>query len=193
MAKSGAILAIDQGTTSSRAIVFGADVGALGSEQREFAQHYPASGWVEHDPEDIWRTSVETARQALAAAKLEARDIAAIGITNQRETCLLWDKRSGKPIHRAIVWQDRRTAELCRSLKEAGHEPAITAKTGLLLDPYYSATKIAWLLDNVEGARALARAGHLAFGTIDSFLIWQLTGGRVHATDATNEIGRAHV
>jgi len=183
---SGAVLAIDQGTTSSRAIVFGADLSLLGLAQREFAQHYPASGWVEHDPDDIWRTTVETARQALAASKLGANGLAAIGITNQRETCVVWDRRTGKPIHRAIVWQDRRTAEACRALKRAGHEPAITAKTGLLLDPYFSATKIAWLLDNVEGARALARAGHLAFGTIDSFLIWHLTGGRVHATDATN-------
>jgi len=186
MAKPGAILAIDQGTTSSRAIVFGDDLSALGSGQREFAQHYPASGWVEHDPEDIWRTTVETARQAIAAARLAAADIAAIGITNQRETCLIWDRRSGQPIHRAIVWQDRRTADMCRALKEAGHEPAITAKTGLLLDPYFSATKIAWLLDRVEGARALAEAGHLAFGTVDTFLLWRLTGGRVHATDATN-------
>ncbi len=141
---------------------------------------------MEHDPEDIWRTTVETARQALAAAKLGASDIAAIGITNQRETCVVWDRRTGRPIHRAIVWQDRRTAEACRSLKRAGHEPLVTAKTGLLLDPYFSATKIAWLLDHVEGARALAKAGHLAFGTIDSFLIWRLTGGKVHATDATN-------
>jgi glycerol kinase len=186
MAKPGTVLAIDQGTTSSRAIVFGADLALLGLAQREFAQHYPASGWVEHDPEDIWRTTVETVRQALAAAKLGAGDIAAIGITNQRETCVIWDRRTGRPIHRAIVWQDRRTAEACRSLKRAGHEPAIAAKTGLLLDPYFSATKIAWLLDHVEGARALARAGHLAFGTIDSFLIWRLTGGKVHATDATN-------
>ena len=186
MAKPGTVLAIDQGTTSSRAIVFGADLGVLGLAQREFAQHYPASGWVEHDPEDIWRTTVETARQALAAAKLGASDIAAIGITNQRETCVVWDRRTGQPIHRAIVWQDRRTAEACRTLKRAGHEPTVTAKTGLLLDPYFSATKIAWLLDHVEGARALAKAGHLAFGTIDSFLIWRLTGGKVHATDATN-------
>ncbi len=186
MAKPGAILAIDQGTTSSRAIVFAADLSALGSGQREFAQHYPASGWVEHDPEDIWRTTVETARQALAAAKLAADDIAAIGITNQRETCVIWDRRSGQPMHRAIVWQDRRTADMCRTLKRAGHEPTITAKTGLLLDPYFSATKIAWLLDNVTGARALANAGHLAFGTVDTFLLWRLTGGRVHATDATN-------
>jgi glycerol kinase len=154
--------------------------------QREFAQHYPASGWVEHDPEDIWRTTVETARQALSAAGLGASDVAAVGITNQRETCVLWDRRTSKPIHRAIVWQDRRTAEMCRELKGAGHEPIIGAKTGLLLDPYFSATKIAWLLDHVEGARALARAGHLAFGTIDTFLLWRLTGGRAHVTDATN-------
>jgi glycerol kinase len=186
MAKSGAVLAIDQGTTSSRAVVFGADLSLLALAQREFAQYYPASGWVEHDPDDIWHTTVETARQALAAANLAASDVAAIGITNQRETCVIWDRRTGKPIHRAIVWQDRRTAEACRSLRRAGHEPTITAKTGLLLDPYFSATKIGWLLDHVEGARALARAGHLAFGTIDSYLIWQLTGGRVHATDATN-------
>src|SRR5262245_47194340 len=186
MATSGAVLAIDQGTTSSRAIVFDAELSLLGLAQREFAQHYPASGWVEHDPDDIWRTTVETARQALEATTLAAGDIAAIGITNQRETCLIWDRRTGKPIHRAIVWQDRRTAQACRTLQREGHEPDITAKTGLLLDPYVSATKIAWLLDNVEGARALAKAGHLAFGTIDSFLIWHLTGGRVHATDATN-------
>ena len=180
------ILALDQGTTSSRAIVFGPDLAILGLAQREFAQHYPASGWVEHDPEDIWRTTVETARQALAAAKLGAGEVAALGITNQRETCVLWDRRTGKPIHRAIVWQDRRTAEHCRRLKDSGAEPAVTAKTGLLLDPYFSATKIAWLLDHVEGARALAEAGHLAFGTIDTFLLWRLTGGKVHATDATN-------
>jgi glycerol kinase len=186
MGNSGSILAIDQGTTSSRAIVFGADLRILGLAQREFAQHFPADGWVEHDPEDIWRTTVETARQALAAVGLPASGIAAIGITNQRETCVLWDRRTGRPIHNAIVWQDRRTADACRQLKAAGHEPTVTAKTGLLLDPYFSATKIAWLLDHVDGARALAQAGHLAFGTIDSFLLWRLTGGRVHATDATN-------
>jgi glycerol kinase len=186
MAKPGTVLAIDQGTTSSRAIVFGVDLAVLGLAQREFAQHYPASGRVEHDPEDIWRTTMETARQALSAAGLMAGDIAGIGITNQRETCVVWDRRTGRPIHRAIVWQDRRTADACRNLKRAGHEPAITAKTGLLLDPYFSATKIAWLLDHVDGARALANAGHLAFGTVDSFLIWRLTGGKVHATDATN-------
>jgi glycerol kinase len=186
MSKSGSVLALDQGTTSSRAIVFAADLAIRGLAQREFAQFYPASGWVEHDPEDIWRTTVETARQAIAGAGVAARDIAAVGITNQRETCLVWDRRTGKPIHRALVWQDRRTADMCRTMKEAGHEPMVTAKTGLLLDPYFSATKIAWLLDHVDGARALAEAGHLAFGTVDSFLIWRLTGGRVHATDATN-------
>ena len=186
MAKPGAVLAIDQGTTSSRAIVFGADLTLLGLAQREFAQHYPASGWVEHDPDDIWRTTLETARQAIATSGLAPTDIAAVGITNQRETCLLWDRRTSKPIHRAIVWQDRRTADVCRRLKDEGHEPTVTAKTGLLIDPYFSATKIAWVLDHVEGARRLADAGHLAFGTVDAFLIWQLTGGRVHATDATN-------
>jgi glycerol kinase len=186
MSKSGSVLALDQGTTSSRAIVFAADLAIRGLAQREFAQFYPASGWVEHDPEDIWRTTVETARQAIAGAGAAARDIAAVGITNQRETCLIWDRRTAKPIHRALVWQDRRTADMCRTMKEAGHEPMVTAKTGLLLDPYFSATKIAWLLDHMDGARALAEAGHLAFGTVDSFLIWRLTGGRVHATDATN-------
>src|SRR5258705_11452571 len=186
MATPAAILALDQGTTSSRALVFGSDLSILGAAQREFAQHYPASGWVEHDAEDIWRTTVETARQALAGAALTASEIAGIGITNQRETCLLWDRRTSEPIHRAIVCQDRRTAEICGTLRRQGHEPAITARTGLLLDPYFSATKIAWLLDHLEGARALAEAGHLAFGTIDSFLLWRLTGGRVHATDATN-------
>ncbi|NJO35271.1 MAG: glycerol kinase [Rhodospirillales bacterium] len=186
MSKSGSILALDQGTTSSRAIVFDADLAIRGLAQREFAQFYPSSGWVEHDPEDIWRTTVETARQAIAASGVSARDIAAVGITNQRETCLVWDRRTGKPIHRAIVWQDRRTADVCQKLKDEGCEPGVTAKTGLLLDPYFSATKIAWLLDNVSGARAAAETGQLAFGTIDSFLIWRLTGGKVHATDATN-------
>jgi glycerol kinase len=183
---SGHVLALDQGTTSSRAIVFAADLSIKGLAQREFAQHYPASGWVEHDPDDIWRTTVETSRQAIAASGLAPSSIAAVGITNQRETCLLWDRRTSKPIHRAIVWQDRRTADLCRRLKDEGHEPMVTARTGLLLDPYFSATKIAWLLDHVEGARQLAEAGHLAFGTVDTFLVWNLTGGRVHATDATN-------
>jgi glycerol kinase len=186
MQGTGSVLALDQGTTSSRAIVFGADLGIQGLAQREFAQHYPSPGWVEHDPEDIWRTTVETGRQAIAAAGGGAGSLAGVGIANQRETCLVWDRRTGKPIHRAIVWQDRRTADICRKLKDAGHESMVAARTGLLLDPYFSATKITWLLDNIEGARALAEAGHLAFGTIDTFLIWRLTGGRVHATDATN-------
>src|SRR5262245_60709544 len=186
MANRGAILALDQGTTSSRGIVLADTLSILGAAQREFTQHYPAPGWVEHDAEDIWRTTVETARQALAGADLTAGQVAAIGISNQRETCVLWDRRTSQPIHRAIVWQDRRTAEICAELRRQGHEPMIAARTGLLLDPYFSASKIAWLLDNIEGARSLADAGHLAFGTIDSFLLWRLTGGRVHATDASN-------
>ncbi len=183
---TGAILAIDQGTTSSRAIVFGADLTVLGVGQQEFPQHFPASGHVEHDPDDIWTTTLATARTAIDRAKLLPQNIAALGITNQRETCLLWDRRTGKPLHRALVWQDRRTHDTCQRLKAEGHEPLITAKTGLLLDPYFSATKLAWLLDHVPGARALAVAGHVAAGTIDTFLLWCLTGGRVHATDATN-------
>src|SRR5262245_7853527 len=186
MNKAGAILALDQGTTSSRAIVFGADLSTQGLAQREFAQHYPAAGWVEHDPDDLWRTTVETARQAIAAAGLAPDDIAAVGIANQRETCHVWDRRTSRPIHRAIVWQDRRTADRCQRLKDEGHEAMVTARTGLLLDPYFSATKIAWLLEHVEGTRQLAEAGHLAFGTVDTFLVWRFTGGRVHATDATN-------
>ncbi len=180
------ILALDQGTTSSRALVFGPDFSVRGVSQQEIPQHYPASGSVEHEPEDIWTTTLATARDTLAKTGLSARDIAAIGITNQRETCLLWDRRSGKALHRAIVWQDRRTAATCARLKADGIEPMITQKTGLLLDPYFSGTKIAWLLDTVPGARALAAAGHVACGTIDTFLLWRLTGGKVHATDATN-------
>ena len=180
------ILAIDQGTTSSRSIVFDAGQAIRGTAQQEFPQHFPASGWVEHDPEDIWRTTLETARKAIAAARASADRIAAIGITNQRETTLVWDRRTGKPIHNAIVWQDRRTAEMCAKLRGEGVEPLFTKKTGLLLDPYFSGTKIAWILDHVEGARAKAEAGDLAFGTVDTFLLWRLTGGRVHATDATN-------
>jgi glycerol kinase len=180
------ILAIDQGTTSSRALVFAADFSVKGLGQQEFAQHYPQSGWVEHDAEDIWATTVATAKAALAKAGAGAKDIAAIGITNQRETCVIWDRASGKPIHRALVWQDRRTADACAALKAQGAEPLITRKTGLLLDPYFSGTKIAWLLDHVPGARAAAERGDLAFGTIDAFLLWRLTGGKIHATDATN-------
>jgi glycerol kinase len=180
------ILAIDQGTTSSRAILFDAALRVRAVAQEEFPQHYPASGWVEHDPADLWATVAGTARAAMERAGITARDIAAIGITNQRETTLIWDRATGEPVHRAIVWQDRRTADTCAALKAAGHEPMITARTGLLLDPYFSGTKIKWLLDHVPGARDRARRGELAFGTVDTFLIWKLTGGRVHATDTTN-------
>lgn len=180
------ILAIDQGTTSSRAIVFDREMRVKATAQQEFAQHFPASGWVEHDPEDIWATVTATVRGAIDRAGLTAADISAIGITNQRETTLVWDKTTGEAIHRAIVWQDRRTAELCSRLKADGHEPMVTRKTGLLLDPYFSGTKLKWVLENVPGARARAEKGELLFGTVDSFLIWRLTGGRVHAIDATN-------
>jgi glycerol kinase len=181
-----ALIAIDQGTTSTRAIAFDAALQPLAGAQQELRQIYPAPGEVEHDPEEIWAATVATVRVAIAKAGLAARDIAGIGITNQRETTVIWDRASGKPIHNAIVWQDRRTAALCEALRASGHEPEIAAKTGLLLDPYFSASKIAWLLDHVNGARALAQAGRLAFGTIGSFLLWRLTGGKVHATDATN-------
>ena len=180
------ILAIDQGTTSSRAIIFDADLKVVASAQEEFPQHFPQSGWVEHAPSDLWSTTAGTARAAIEKAGLRAADITAIGITNQRETTLIWDRKTGQPLHNAIVWQDRRTADICASLTAAGHAPMITARTGLLLDPYFSATKVKWLLDHVEGARSRAEAGELAFGTVDSFLIWNLTGGKVHATDATN-------
>ncbi|MEM7722470.1 MAG: glycerol kinase GlpK [Pseudomonadota bacterium] len=180
------VLAIDQGTTSTRAILFGADMAPGASAQEEFTQHYPASGWVEHEPNDIWQTTLRTCRAAIEKGGISPSDIAAIGITNQRETVVLWDRTTGEAVHRAIVWQDRRTAEMCAGLKAAGHEATVQRKTGLLLDPYFSGTKLAWLLDNVEGARAKAEAGELAFGTVDSFLIWKLTGGKEHATDATN-------
>ncbi len=180
------ILAIDQGTTSSRAILFDENLAPVASAQEEFPQHFPASGWVEHDPSDLWTTVAATARAAIEKLGQGAGGIAAIGITNQRETVVLWDRATGRALHHAIVWQDRRTAELCETLKAQGHEPMISARTGLLLDPYFSGTKLKWLLDNVEGARARAEAGELAFGTVDSWLIWNLTGGKVHATDATN-------
>ena len=180
------ILAIDQGTTSSRAIVFDGKMKIAGIGQKEFTQFYPASGWVEHDPEEIWESVVWAAKMALRKARVKAADIAAIGITNQRETVVIWDKATGKPIHKAIVWQDRRTAPLCAKLRKAGLEKKFTKKTGLLLDPYFSGTKIAWLLDRVKGARRRAEKGELLAGTIDTFLIWRLTGGKVHATDATN-------
>jgi glycerol kinase len=180
------VLAIDQGTTSTRCIVFD-DVGRpISTAQTEFPPHYPASGWVEHDVEDIWRDVLATARHALGDAGVSVRDISAIGIANQRETVVVWDRATGAPIHRAVVWQDRRTAELCRRLKEDGCEPMVRARTGLLLDSYFSATKLAWILDHVAGARERAERGELAFGTIDSFLVWRLTGGRVHVTDAAN-------
>ncbi|MCL7463495.1 glycerol kinase GlpK [Phaeovulum sp. NW3] len=180
------ILAVDQGTTSSRAILFDADLGIVAVAQEEFRQIYPQPGWVEHDPADLWSSVAGTARAVIAKAGVQARDIAAIGITNQRETTILWDRATGQPLHNAIVWQDRRTAAICEALRDAGHEAKITARTGLLCDPYFSGTKLKWLLDHIPGARARAAAGELAFGTVDSFLIWKLTGGRVHATDATN-------
>ena len=176
------ILAIDQGTTSSRAIIFDAQMQVVTVAQQEFTQHFPASGWVEHDADEIWDSVLATCRAALSQAGLTAADIAGIGITNQRETTVIWDRATGAPIHNAIVWQDRRTADLCAQLKEAGHEPQVTSQTGLLLDPYFSGTKVKWILDTVDGARGR----DLAFGTIDSFLIWRLTGGAAHVTDATN-------
>lgn len=180
------ILAIDQGTTSSRAILFDDKLNVTATAQEEFTQHFPNSGWVEHDPDDIWATTAATCRGVIERAGISATDIAAIGITNQRETTLVWDRTTGKPIHNAIVWQDRRTAEFCRGLKEAGHEDMVTERTGLLLDPYFSGTKLAWILGHVDGAREKAKAGDLLFGTVDCYLIWKLTGGKVHATDATN-------
>ena len=178
------LIAIDQGTTSTRAIVFDAALAPIASAQQELRQIYPAPGLVEHDPEEIWSATLATVRAAMARAGAEARDIAALGITNQRETTIIWDRATNRPIHNAIVWQDRRTADRCAALRQ--DEPMIAARTGLLLDPYFSATKIAWLLDHVEGARVAAREGRLAFGTVDSFLLWRLTGGKVHASDATN-------
>jgi glycerol kinase len=175
------LLAVDQGTTSSRAILFDQDLNAIATAQEDFAQHYPQAGWVEHDAEEIWASTLRVMRQAMAAGAP-----AAIGITNQRETIVLWDRASGAPLHRAIVWQDRRTAALCNAMKADGHEGMIQAKTGLVLDPYFSASKIKWLLDTISGARTAAAQGRLAVGTIDSFLLWRLTGGRVHATDWTN-------
>ncbi|UAW97312.1 glycerol kinase GlpK [Halopseudomonas nanhaiensis] len=180
------ILAIDQGTTSSRAIVFDDQAQPLASAQQEFRQYFPDDGWVEHDGEEIWSSTLAVCRQALEKASLTASDVTAIGITNQRETTLLWDAATGDPVYKAIVWQDRRTAAFCNALREAGHEPRVTERTGLLIDPYFSGTKLRWLLDNVEGARERAERGELRFGTVDSFLLWRLTGGKVHRTDATN-------
>jgi len=180
------VLAIDQGTTSSRAIVFRSDISIAAVAQREFPQHFPASGWVEHEPDDIWTSTIMVCREALQKADLKAKDIAAIGITNQRETTVVWDRKTGQAVHRAIVWQDRRTADICAQLKAEGHEAAISQRTGLIIDPYFSGTKVAWILDQVPGARARAERGELLFGTVDCYLLWRLTGGKVHATDATN-------
>ena len=180
------LLALDQGTTSSRAIVFDPRGTVCALAQREFRQHFPQPGWVEHNAAEIWDTQLAVAREALRAAKLEADDIAALAITNQRETTVIWDRKTGEPIAPAIVWQDRRTAGHCERLREAGHETLIRAKTGLVIDPYFSATKIAWLLDHVPGARQRAEAGELAFGTIDSWLLWKLTSGGLHCTDPSN-------
>lgn len=180
------LLSIDQGTTSSRAIIFNTDSDQRFVAQQEFAQHFPHDGWVEHNPDDIWQTVKQCCIDVLAQANLQASDIAGIGITNQRETTIVWDKNTGKAIYNAIVWQDRRTSDFCRRLHAQGKEPIVSEKTGLLLDPYFSASKIAWILDHVEGARAKAEQGELAFGTVDTFLLWHLTGGKVHATDATN-------
>jgi glycerol kinase len=180
------VLALDQGTTSSRAILFDRDGKAVAAAQREFRQIFPRPGWVEHDALEIWTTQLACAREALRAAKCTAADLVALGITNQRETTVVWDRASGQPIANAIVWQDRRTADVCATLRAAGIEERVTDKTGLLLDPYFSGTKIAWLIDNVPGARARAERGELAFGTVDAWLIWQLTGGRTHVTDVTN-------
>ncbi len=183
---STAILALDQGTTSSRAIVFDRDGSIRHLAQREFTQIYPRAGWVEHDPREIWDSQLATAREAVAAARLQPADIAAIGITNQRETTLLWDRATGAPVHNAIVWQDRRTAAFCDGLRRAGHARLIQERSGLVIDAYFSGSKLRWLLDNVPGARERAERGELAFGTVDSWLLWQLTGGALHVTDATN-------
>ncbi|HNQ57748.1 MAG: glycerol kinase GlpK [Burkholderiales bacterium] len=180
------LLALDQGTTSSRAIVFDAEGSERAIAQKELRQIYPQPGWVEHDPEEIWRDQLDVARQALAKAGLQAQDIAAIGITNQRETTVLWERATGRPLHNALVWQDRRTAGACENLKAAGAETLVRGKTGLVLDPYFSATKLAWLLDRVPGARDRARRGELAFGTVDSWIAWNLSGGRLHVTDPSN-------
>ena len=180
------LLAIDQGTTRSRAVLFSQSGEIQGIAQQEFAQHFPEDGWVEHDPEDIWTSTVEVVKEVLDTTGVAAEDVLGIGITNQRETTLVWEKETGKPIYNAIVWQDRRTASYCEELQVEGLEPWITAKTGLLLDPYFSSTKLKWILDHVPGARDRARTGELLFGTVDSFLLWRLTGGASHKTDATN-------
>lgn len=180
------VLAIDQGTSSSRSVIYDRDMRVIASAQQEFTQHYPQPGWVEHDPDEIWESVLAVTREALQAANAKAEDIASIGITNQRETTIVWDRKSGRPVYNAIVWQDRRTADHCALLRRDGIDDKVVSATGLRLDPYFSATKIAWILENVDGVRSRAEKGELAFGTIDTFLLWRLTGGAVHATDATN-------
>ena len=186
MANLRTIIAIDQGTTSTRAILFDEAGTVLSQNSAEFPQYFPNNGWVEHDPENIWQTTIDVTSAMIAEARSQDSLPIAIGITNQRETAVIWDRETGKPIHRAIVWQDRRTNDICAAMKNAGKEATVTAKTGLLLDPYFTATKLSWILDRVDGARERAAAGDLCFGTIDSFLIWRLTGGKMHVTDATN-------
>lgn len=180
------ILAIDQGTTSTRSIVFGPDAAPVATAQKEFRQIYPHPGWVEHDPKDIWDTTLSTMHQALAQADLTAADVAAIGITNQRETTLVWNRETGEAIGNAVVWQDRRTADFCAKLEAEGHSDMVSERTGLLLDSYFSATKIRWMLETIPGVRAGAERGELAIGTVDTYLLWRLTNGAVHATDASN-------
>lgn len=180
------LIAIDQGTTSTRSIIFNETLQIIATAQQEYPQHFPQSGWVEHDPNDIWQTALATMKEVLVKAKLQATDITAIGITNQRETVVVWDKDTGKPVYNAIVWQDRRTADYCQELKNNGSEKLIQQKTGLRADPYFSGTEVRWILQNVDGVRAKAEAGQLRMGTVDTWLIWNLTGGKVHATDATN-------
>ena len=180
------ILSIDQGTTSSRAILFDAELKPHATAQEEFPQVFPQSGWVEHDPKDLWASTAGTCRKVIERASIDAQDIISIGITNQRETTVVWSRKTGEPVHNAIVWQDRRTGDFCRDLRKAGHADMFADRTGLLLDPYFSATKLKWILDNADGARDAAARGELLFGTVDTYLIWKLTGGKVHATDATN-------
>ena len=180
------LMSIDQGTTSTRAIIFNQDGIVVSTSQQTFSQYFPENGWIEHNPEDIWRDTIKVCRDAMFVEQIKPSQIKAIGITNQRETTVIWDKKTGKIIHNALVWQDRRTTNICKKLKERGLESSVQQKTGLLIDPYFSATKVMWLLDNISGARKRAEKGEIAFGTIDSFLLWRLTNGKVHATDATN-------
>ena len=180
------ILSLDQGTTSSRAIIFDEKIGVIASAQKEFKQHFPQDGWVEHNPNDIWSSTLESAQQAINKAKIDGNLVSGIGITNQRETTIVWDRKTGDPIYNAIVWQDRRTSNFCKSLREKGLEEKIRSRTGLVIDPYFSASKIHWILNNVQGAKQRAETGDLAFGTVDTFLLWKLTAGKSHLTDVTN-------